>query len=275
MSFSLEGVGLRYTNGHVALQGVTLAAQQGECMALIGPSGAGKTSLLNTIATALTPTQGQVTVLGEQVKPSQAAQLRRLRTRIGTVHQSAPIPARQRVVTAVLAGKLGQWPWWKALWSLVHPQDIPGALQVLQRVHLGDKLFERCDRISGGQLQRVSIARVLYQEAQLVLADEPVSALDPALALATVQLLVNETRARGATLVASLHAVDLARQCFDRLVGVRAGQVVFDLPAHAVTDAQLQALYATDEAIGADVWAQESAPTAAMAKVAPTARACG
>lgn len=275
MSFSLQGVGLTHANGHVALQGVNLQAQQGECIALIGPSGAGKTSLLNTIGTAVPPTHGQLTVLGELVQPQQAVVLRQLRTRIGTVHQSAPIPPRQRVVTAVLAGKLGQWPLWKSLLSLLHPQDMSGAHAALQRVHLGEKLFERCDRISGGQLQRVCIARVLYQEAQLVLADEPVSALDPALALATVQLLVDETRARKATLVASLHAVDLARQCFDRLIGVRAGRILFDLPAHAVTDAQLQALYATDVAVRGSIWEQDWGAPAVDGAGITTARACG
>lgn len=279
MSFSLQGVGLTHANGHVALAGIDLQAHQGECIALIGPSGAGKTSLLNTIGTAMPPTQGQVTVLGQAVQAGDAAALRQLRTRIGTVHQSAPIPPRQRVVTAVLAGKLGQWPLWKSLLSLLHPQDMAGAREALQRVHLADKLFERCDRISGGQLQRMCIARVLYQEAQLVLADEPVSALDPALALATVQLLVQETRARHATLVASLHAVELARQCFDRLIGVRAGRIAFDLPAHAVTDAQLDALYATGDNAGGNIWAQDAATAAGHGATShgagSTARACG
>lgn len=277
MSFSLQGMGLTHTNGHVALADIHLQAQQGECIALIGPSGAGKTSLLNAIGTAVPPTQGQITVLGQAVRTDDAALLRQLRTRIGTVHQSPPIPARQRVVTAVLAGKLGQWPMWKSLLSLVHPQDVAGAHEALTRVQLGDKLFERCDRISGGQLQRVCIARVLYQGAELVLADEPVSALDPALALSTVQLLVNETRARNATLVASLHAVDLARQCFDRLVGVRAGRIVLDAPAHAVTDAQLQALYANAEADEAHLLGEHGGmPGAAPAEgTGPIARACG
>ncbi len=247
MSFLLQEVGLTHSNGHVALAAITLRALQGENIALIGPSGAGKTTLLNTIGTALLPTSGAMTVLGQQPTASARA-LRQLRARIGTVHQAAPIPARQRVVTAILAGKLGQWPVCKSLASLIYPQDIAGARQVLERVHLGEKLFVRCDQLSGGQLQRIGIARVLYQEAQLILADEPVSALDPTLALDTVQLLVQEAKARNATLVASLHAVDLARSCFDRLVGIRDGRIAFDLPAHAVTDAQLQTLYAAETA---------------------------
>ena len=245
MSFMLDDVGLTHSNGFHALSHISLSATQGECIALIGPSGAGKTSLLSTIATAYLPTTGSMQVLGQAASTQSTPHaLKALRARIGTVHQAAPIPLRQRVVTAVLAGKLGQWPLWKALASLAYPQDIPGAREALARVQLDDKLFARCDQLSGGQLQRVGIARVLYQGAELILADEPVSALDPALSLATVQLLVQEAAARQATLVASLHAVDLALANFSRIVGIRDGRVAFDLPAAQVSDAQLQALYA-------------------------------
>jgi phosphonate transport system ATP-binding protein len=245
MSFMLDDVGLTHSNGFTALSQISLSATQGESIALIGPSGAGKTSLLNTIGTAHLPTTGRMQVLGQDASAQATAhELKTLRSRIGTVHQAAPIPLRQRVVTAVLAGKLGQWPLWKALASLVYPQDIPGARQALARVQLEDRLFARCDQLSGGQLQRVGIARVLYQQAELMLADEPVSALDPALSQATVQLLVQEAAARHATLVASLHAVDLALAHFSRIVGIRGGRVLFDLPAAQVTAEQLQALYA-------------------------------
>ena len=245
MSFMLDDVGLTHSNGFHALSHISLSAAQGECIALIGPSGAGKTSLLSTIATAYLPTTGSMQVLGQAASTQSTPHaLKALRARMGTVHQAAPIPLRQRVVTAVLAGKLGQWPLWKALASLAYPQDIPGAREALARVQLDDKLFARCDQLSGGQLQRVGIARVLYQGAELILADEPVSALDPALSLATVQLLVQEAAARQATLVASLHAVDLALANFSRIVGIRDGRVAFDLPAAQVSDAQLQALYA-------------------------------
>ena len=245
MSFMLDDVGLTHSNGFHALSHISLSAAQGECIALIGPSGAGKTSLLSTIATAYLPTTGSMQVLGQAASTQSTPHaLKALRARIGTVHQAAPIPLRQRVVTAVLAGKLGQWPLWKALASLAYPQDIPGAREALARVQLDDKLFARCDQLSGGQLQRVGIARVLYQGAELILADEPVSALDPALSLATVQLLVQEAAARQATLVASLHAVDLALANFSRIVGIRDGRVAFDLPTAQVSDAQLQALYA-------------------------------
>lgn len=196
MSFRLNGVGLTHANGFVALQGVTLQANKGERIALIGPSGASKTSLLSVLGTALAPTVGLAEVLGFDQNFRSTTEFSKLRSRIGTIHQSPPIPGRQRVVTAVLAGKLGQWPAWKSLASLLYPLDIPGARAALERVDLADKLFARCDQLSGGQLQRVGIARVLYQQPELILADEPVSALDPTLALATIRLLIADAEAR-------------------------------------------------------------------------------
>ena len=246
MSLSLDGVGLTRANGFPALTDIMLTAAQGERIALIGPSGAGKTTLLSVLGTVLAPTAGRVTVLDFAPKSGSTAGLQLLRARIGTVHQAPPLPARQRVVTAVLAGRLGRWPAWKSLASLVYPLDIPGARAALGRVALADKLFVRCDQLSGGQLQRVGIARVLYQQPDLLLADEPVSALDPALARSTLRVLVDDAVARGATLVASLHAVDLALAYFPRIVGVKAGRIAFDLPAAEVDDARLHALYASE-----------------------------
>ncbi len=248
MGFRLDGVGLTHANGFTALADVTLAAARGERIAVIGPSGAGKTTLLRLLGAALRPSAGSVLLLDADPWTLPADELRRLRACIGVVHQAPPLPQRQRVVTAVLAGRLGQWPLWKSLASLVYPLDIAGARAALARLDLGDRLFDRCDRISGGQLQRVGIARVLYQQPDLILADEPVSALDPALARQTVRVLGEDATARGATLVASLHAVDLALAEFPRVVGVRDGRIAFDLPAADVSEAQLRELYAAEGA---------------------------
>jgi phosphonate transport system ATP-binding protein len=248
MAFTLDAVGLVHPNGQRALAGVTLAAAQGERVAVIGPSGAGKTTLLRVLGCALRPGEGEVRVLDAGPWSLGAGELRALRARIGTVHQAPPIAPRLRVVTAVLAGRLGRWSTLRALRSLVHPADAAGAHAALVRLGIGERLFDRCDRLSGGQLQRVGVARVLYQRPDLLLADEPVSALDPQLAGVTVRELVAQSEATGATLVASLHAVDLALRWFPRVVGMREGRVMFDAPASQVTTAMLGALYEGDAA---------------------------
>jgi phosphonate transport system ATP-binding protein len=249
MSFSLAAVGLVHPNGHRALQGVTLAARAGERLAVIGPSGAGKTTLLRVLGAALRPSEGTATLLDAAPWQLAGPALRKLRAQIGTVHQSPPIAPRLRVVTAVLSGRLGEWSALRALSSLLHPSDLAGAHEALSRVAMEDRLFDRCDRLSGGQLQRVGVARALYQRPRLLLADEPVSALDPTLADATLQQLVAQSESTGATLAASLHAVDLALRWFPRIVGMRDGQVMFDAPVGDVTPQMLTALYASEGAL--------------------------
>ncbi|WP_280156226.1 ATP-binding cassette domain-containing protein [Piscinibacter sp. XHJ-5] len=246
MSFSLDAVGFVHPNGQRALRALTLAARRGERVAVIGPSGAGKTTLLRLLGASLRPSEGRVLALERNPWQLSAAELRRLRARIGLVHQAPPIPPRLRVITAVLAGRLGSWSTARALGSLLYPADIAGAREALARLDLADRLFDRCDRLSGGQLQRVGIARVLYQRPELMLADEPVSSLDPALADAAVGQLIAQSEAAGSTLVASLHAVDLALKWFPRIVGLRDGVLSFDLPAREVSAGMLHELYATE-----------------------------
>lgn len=243
MSFNLAGVSVVHRNGAVALEDISLHAGRGERIALIGPSGAGKTTLLRLLAASLKPTRGQLELLDTPAWSIDARALRSLRARIGMVHQSSAIPPRQRVVTAVLAGRLGRWPRWKGLVSWLYPLDPAGAQRELARLDLGERLFDRCDSLSGGQLQRVALARVLYQQPELILADEPVSALDPTLAELITRLLNEEATRRGVGLVASLHAVDLALRYFPRVVGVRAGRIAFDCAAEQVSEAMLAELY--------------------------------
>jgi len=247
MSLRLTGAHLQHGNGAHALRGVDLSIASGERVAIIGPSGAGKSSLLGLLASALPPSSGAVELLGANPWHLPASARQRLRARIGLIHQAPPLPPRQREVTAVLAGKLGQWGLGKSLLNLLHPVDIPGARAVLAQLDLADKLFAQCQQLSGGQLQRVGIARALYQDPELLLADEPVSAMDPVLADHTLSVLCRHAEARGVTLVASLHAVDLALAHFPRIVGVREGRIAFDRPASEVSQALLDALYANEQ----------------------------
>ncbi|KRW75202.1 phosphonate ABC transporter [Pseudomonas sp. TTU2014-096BSC] len=246
-AFSLSGVGHTHASGQAALTGIDIQAAQGERIAIIGPSGAGKTTLLRLLATGLKPDSGQLSLLGEQPWGEGSYRLRKLRARIGLVHQAPPLPPRQRVVTAVLAGRLGRWSLPRSLLSLIYPLDRSGAAEALARLDLADKLYVRCDQLSGGQLQRVGIARMLYQQPDLILADEPVSAMDPVLSDHTLGLLNQEAQRRNATLVASLHAVDLALAHFPRIIGLRAGQILFDKPAEALRPEELTALYANEQ----------------------------
>ncbi|QXH50679.1 ATP-binding cassette domain-containing protein [Pseudomonas fakonensis] len=246
MSIRLQGAGLRH--GEVqALHAVQLRIERGERVAIIGPSGAGKSSLLHLMATAVQPSAGQLQLLGAQPWALSTRARQRLRARVALVHQAPPLPPRQRVVTAVLAGRLGQWGTLRGLLNLLHPSDVPGARQALAELGLADKLFVQCGQLSGGQLQRVGIARALYQRPEVLLADEPVSAMDPVLADHSLALLNRHASEHGVTLVASLHAVELALAHFPRIVGIREGQVMFDCPAQAVSQSLLEALYANEQ----------------------------
>ncbi|MCW6058191.1 phosphonate ABC transporter [Pseudomonas syringae] len=247
MTLRLSGIELRHSDGTLALRGLDLSIDRGERVAIIGPSGAGKTTLLNLLASALPPSAGQLQVLGTDPWQLSSTRRQRLRSRIALIHQAPPLPARQRVVTAVSAGRLGQWGLGKSLLNLLHPLDISGAREVLARLDLADKLFERCQQLSGGQLQRVGIARALYQQPELLLADEPVSAMDPRLADHTLALLGQHAIEHNVTLVASLHAVELALAHFPRIIGVRDGRIHFDLAASEVGREHLDTLYANEQ----------------------------
>ncbi len=250
MIFSLGHLSVRHpgaaangANGASALRDVTLAARQGEQIALIGPSGAGKTTLLHILAVALRPEQGIVTLFDSDPWKLSSSARHTLRSRLFLAPQTPPLPPRQRVVNAVLAGLLPQWSIWRALRSLIKPIAPEAAFDALARFNLQDKLYARVDRLSGGERQRCGMARLLISKAQLLLVDEPLSALDPTLSLQTLAVLQQEATVRKATLVCSLHQVELARAHFPRIVGLRDGAIMFDLPREQVTDDMIDALY--------------------------------
>lgn len=228
------------------LSDLTLTIAGGEQVALIGPSGAGKTTLLHTLACAHRPESGALRVFDADPWGLSNGERHALRARLFLAPQTPPLPPRQRVVTAVLAGRLPQWSFWQALRSLIKPADPRAAYEALARFDLESKLYARVDRLSGGERQRCGMARLLVSRAQAFLVDEPLSALDPTLAAQTLSVLLREVRARQATLVCSLHQVELARAHFPRIVGLRAGRIVFDAPREQVSDAMIAALYRND-----------------------------
>lgn len=250
MEIELRAVHARHpaaAAGTRALNGVSLHLNAGERLAVIGPSGAGKTTLLQVAAASLRPLSGGLKLAGIDPWSQGTRALQRQRGRLFMAPQVPPLPPRQRVVTAVLAGRLPAWSLATSLRSLFYPVDIAGAHDALARFDLADKLFARADRLSGGERQRVGLARALLAPASLWLIDEPLSALDPSRAEQAIAALVAAAREGGITLVATMHQVDTALAHFDRVVGLREGAVAFDLPTRSVGREHLLRLYAQHE----------------------------
>jgi phosphonate transport system ATP-binding protein len=248
MKISLNGISVQHPSakpGAVpALREQSLTVHAGEQLAIIGPSGAGKTTLLHLLACALKPSAGRLLLNDQDPWQLSRGALQKLRGALFLAPQVPPLPPRQRVVTAVLAGRLPHESLWASLRSLFYPTDIALAERALAGFDVSDKLFDRVDRLSGGERQRVGLARALVSQASLILVDEPLSALDPTRSQHAIETLSRAAQERGATLVATLHHVEMALAHFPRIVGLRDGQVAFDLPAAEVTPQLLQALYA-------------------------------
>lgn len=240
----LSGVSVRL-GGRPVLAGVDLVVDPGEAVALVGPSGAGKTTLLRLINGTVRAEAGAVAVGGRDLGGLGPRGLRDLRARIGFIHQDLRLVPNLRVSQNVLSGAVGRRSFAGTLRLMLRPAaaDLDEAHRLLGRVGIPEKLFERTDQLSGGQAQRVAVARALFQRPAVLLADEPVAAVDPARARATLELLTRLGREEGLTLLVSLHDPQLVREFFPRAVGLRQGRVVFDRPAAELTPALLAELY--------------------------------
>jgi len=243
-AFDLAEVSVHFGNG-AALDHVDLTIAPGDAVAFVGPSGAGKTTLLRLLNATLRPTDGCVAVDGRCLGTHTSSELRLVRARIGFVHQDLSLVPNVRVIQNVVAGRLGRMGLLRSLRAMALPShdEAERVHAILERVGIGEKLYERTDTLSGGQQQRVAIARALYQEPTALLADEPVSSVDPARARDTVKLLTQISREEGLTLCMSIHNLDLAREFFPRVVGLRRGRVVMDAAFADIDDEHFAKLY--------------------------------
>lgn len=237
---SLHSVSKSFSDQTV-LDNVSFSVKSGEIIALVGPSGSGKSTLMNAMMRAVPLSGGEIFLDGQNIQSYQNNKM--FAREVGMLHQQYNLVKQLDVVHNVLAGRLNYWGVWRSLLSLIKPQERELAEQALQAVGLGEKIAKLTTELSGGEQQRVAIARLLVQDPKLILADEPVSALDPVNAQNVLALLTSLVRNNGKTLIASMHSVEYARTYFDRMIGLKAGRVVFDLPTSEVSQARLDELY--------------------------------
>lgn len=227
-------------SGRRLLQVKHLRIAAGERVAIVGANGAGKSTLLRLLSGFAVPASGRIEVLGRRL-PSRGAELRRLRAEVGQVLQGLHLVQRLSALDNVLIGALGRIPGWRG-WARWHrAEDVAEAMAALQRVGLAAQADARVDRLSGGERQKVAIARLLMQRPRLILADEPTAALDPRAAEEICALLV--AAAQGATLVTVVHNPALLIPLAERVIGFREGRVAFDLPVDLVGQDELAAVY--------------------------------
>lgn len=237
---SLQNVAKRF-NQKTVLDQISLNIQAGEIVALVGPSGSGKSTLMNAIMRSLELSNGAIFIDDKNIQDYRNN--KEYAQKVGMLHQQYDLVKQLEVVHNVLAGRLNHWGLWQSLLSLVKPQQCHIAEQALSAVGLQEKIDRPTTELSGGEQQRVAIARLLVQNPMLILADEPVSALDPANAQNVLALLTKLVREQHKTLIASMHSVEYAKAHFDRMIGIKAGKIVFDLQTKQVTQQQLNALY--------------------------------
>ncbi len=238
--FILKNIEKRYGENR-ALSSLSLCIQKGERIALIGPSGAGKSTLLNILAMIIQPDAGEYWLDGMSSSQYKAGKI--LARKLGIIRQQFDLVPNLPVIHNVLAGRLGEWGFFKSVLSFFIPQDKNMAIRALERVGLLEKMYEKTANLSGGQQQRIALARLLVQRPEIILADEPVASLDPARADDIISKLVQLAGEENQTLITSLHSVELATKYFDRIIALREGKIFFDLPTNKVTEHMLTDLY--------------------------------
>lgn len=250
-----DNVNKVYSNGLHALKNVSLEIKQGEFVAIIGLSGAGKSTLLRTINRMHDISEGSLTVNGQEVNDLSGKDLRKFRRKVGMVFQSFNLVTRTTVINNVLTSRVPDMPLWKSIIGLYSKEDKVIALEALDKVGILDKAYVRADQLSGGQQQRVALARTLAQKPEIILADEPVAALDPITAKQVMDDFKKINKELNMSVLINIHHVDLALKYADRVIGIKAGEIVYDGPATKVDSEVLKQIYGrelvADEVMGA------------------------
>jgi phosphonate transport system ATP-binding protein len=243
----LEGLGKRYPTGDQALTGVTLRVGAGEVLGLIGPSGAGKSTLIRCVNRLVEPTAGVIRLDGHDLAAVSGRALRRARREIGMIFQEYALVERLTVMENLLSGRLGYTGFWASWFRRFADADVARAFELLERVGLSGMENKRADALSGGQRQRVGIARALMQDPKLLLVDEPTASLDPKTSRQVMRLIMDLCSERGLAAIVNIHDVVLATEFLPRIVGLRAGEVVYDGAADAVDDGVLTRIYGDED----------------------------
>lgn len=250
---TLQGLTKRYATGDLALRDISLTVPAGQVMALIGPSGAGKSTLIRCVNRLVEPTSGSVLLDGRDITRVRGSALRRARQQIGMIFQNYALVERLSVMENVLSGRLGSVGFWRSWFRRFPQEDVRQAYHMLERVGMESMIDKRGDALSGGQKQRVGIARALMQQPALLLVDEPTASLDPRTSRQIMRLIVELSREQNLASIINIHDVVLAQQFVDRVVGLRAGEVVFDGRPDELTEEILTTIYGDED------WSAEAA----------------
>ena len=254
----LTGLSKRYDTGDLALSDITLEVPAGQVMALIGPSGAGKSTLIRCVNRLVEPTSGSVMLDGQDITRVRGAKLRQARRQIGMIFQNHALVERLSVMENVLSGRLAYTGFWRSFFRKFPSSDVKQALNLLERVGLETMFDKRGDALSGGQKQRVGIARALVQNPKLLLVDEPTASLDPKTSRQIMRLICELCREQQLAAVINIHDVVLAQQFVDRVVGLRAGKLVFDGPPSGLNEKTLTDIYGEEDWSAAGTGQEES-----------------
>ncbi|MDT8344192.1 MAG: phosphonate ABC transporter ATP-binding protein [Thermohalobaculum sp.] len=236
-----------YKTGDKALRSVSFTVPKGQVVGLIGPSGAGKSTLIRCVNRLVEPSEGRVLLNDLDITALPAAGLRRARRRIGMIFQEYALVERLTVMENVLSGRLGYVGFWRSFLRRFGGDDIANAFRLLDRVGLMAHADKRADALSGGQRQRVGIARALAQDPELLLVDEPTASLDPKTSRQIMRLIVEICDERGLPAIINIHDVVLAQQFAQRIIGLKAGEVVFDGPPTALDESVLTRIYGEED----------------------------